>query len=79
MFITQHSRVTVDGKLSPTVNALLSGGREFLRSLSYWIVAGVTFHFELLHNCPAVTEASENLPFQLQPDLSIAITVKYYL
>lgn len=79
MFITQHSSVTVDGKLSPTVNALLSGGQDFLRSLSYWIVAGVTFHFELQNNCPAVTDASGYLPFQLQPDLSMVITVKYYL
>ena len=78
MFITQHSSVTVDGKLSPTVSALLTVGRDFLRSLSYWIVAGVTFHFELQNSCPAVTEASGSLPFQLQPDLSVAITVKYY-
>lgn len=79
MFITQHSSVTVDGKLSPTVNALLSESQDFLRSLSYWIVAGVTFHFELHNNCPTVTEASGNLPVQLQSDLSIATTVKYYL
>lgn len=63
MFITQHSSVTVDGKLSPTVNALLSGGQDFLRLLSYWIVAGVAFRFELKNNYPAVTEASGNLPF----------------
>lgn len=43
------------------------------------VAVGVTFHFELQCNYPAVTEASGNLPFQLQPDLSIAITVKYYL
>lgn len=43
------------------------------------VAAGVTFHFELQSNYPAVTEASGNLPFQLQPDLSIAITVKHYL
>ena len=48
--------------------------------ISLLIVAvGVTFHFELQCNYPAVTEASGNLPFQLQPDLSIAVTVKYYL
>lgn len=81
MFITQHSSDTVDGKLSPTVNALLSGGQEFLRPLSYWTVPWVTFHFELCNNAPVIvlTETSGNLPFQLQPDLSVAITVKYYL
>lgn len=50
MFITQHCSVTVDAKLSPTVNALLCGDQDFLRLLSYWIVAGVTFHFELQGN-----------------------------
>lgn len=47
MFITQHSSVTVDAKLSPTVSALLCGDQDFLRSLSYWIDTGVKFHFEL--------------------------------
>ena len=78
MFITQHSSFTVDGKLSPTVNALLSGGPDILRSLSYWIVDWITFHFNL-QNAALVIVVSGNLPFQLQLDLLVAITIKYYL
>lgn len=36
MFLTQHSSVTVDGKLSPTVNALLSGGQDFSLDSRCW-------------------------------------------
>lgn len=50
MFITQRSSVTVDGILWPTVNALLSEHEDFLRSLSYWKITGVKFHFELQNN-----------------------------
>lgn len=52
MFITQHSSVTVDGKLSPTVNALLSRGQDFLRFTGS--AHGVTFHFELQNNAPVI-------------------------